>query len=356
MGWLIFENYRQWQKLYRSSHGQITAPFAGGLTGESVQAFHSHRQAVCSLTMKFARLFNEKGLSLDRLRTLAEVDEAGNIVSAAPDDESRQSQISRQLAELERFFQTELKQKSGKSIRLTPAGRHLAKITRQYLRSLELFQDSCHNHPTEVTIGAGDSLLQWLVLPRIRKVSDAVGPSVVQLQDLQNAAICQRLQDHVIDFGLLRSDLVTRGSLAGKSLGKFGYSLFIPDKLRPRDSKATEAQLLQELPIASQGDNTVFQQRLEEAAESKKWSLNIHLLCESFPQAAQVLEHGEMAAILPDVARLTMNFDSVWAFPLKSLRGMEREIYLAWQPHHLETRPHLACAIDKLTEALSFAY
>jgi DNA-binding transcriptional LysR family regulator len=304
--------------------------------------------------MKFGRLFSEKGLSLDRLRTLVEVDEAGNIVSAAPDDPSRQSQISRQLAELERFFCVELKQKFGKSIRLTSAGHQLAKITRQYLHSVELFRDSCHNHLTEVTLGAGDSLLHWILLPRFQKLREAVGPSIVQLQDLQNAAICQRLQDHVLDFGLLRSDLVTRGTLTGKSLGKFGYSLFIPDKLLPRGSKATEAQLLQDLPLASQGDHTLFQQRLEEVAESRKWKLNIQLLCESFPQAAQILEQGEIAVILPDLARLTMDFSTVWAFPLKSLRELDREIYLAWQPHHLETRPHLAGAVDKLTTALSF--
>lgn len=249
-----------------------------------------------------------------------------------------------------------MKRKEGKSIRLTPAGRNLAKITRHYLSELEEFQDQCHGHPSEVTLGAGDSLLQWLVLPRIRKVNDAVGPGLLQLQDLQNAAICQRLQDHVIDFGLLRSDLVTRGSLKGRPLGKFGYSLFIPDKLRARDTKATEAQLLQELPITSQGDHTLFQQQLEEVAQSRKWNLNIRLLCESFPQAAQVLEQGQMAAILPDLARLTMNFDAVWAFPLKSLRELDREICLAWQPHHLETRPHIGCAIDKLSAALTFGF
>ncbi|MDD5348960.1 MAG: LysR family transcriptional regulator [Chthoniobacteraceae bacterium] len=304
--------------------------------------------------MKYARLFSQNGLSLDRLRTLAEVDEAGNIVSAAPDDESRQSQISRQLAELERFFHIEFKQKSGKSIRLTPAGRQLAKIARQFLGSLEQFQDSCHSHPTEVTIGAGDSLLQWLLLPRMCKVRDAVGPSLIQLQDLQNASICQRLQDHALDFGLLRSDLVTRGSLTGRPLGKFGYSLFIPKSLCPCDAKMTEARLLQELPIATQGENTLFQQRLEEVALSHRWNLNILLLCESFPQAAQILAQGEMAAILPDLARLTLDIDSVWAFPLKSLREMHREIYLAWQPHHLETRPHLECAVERLAAALSF--
>jgi DNA-binding transcriptional LysR family regulator len=306
--------------------------------------------------MKYARLFSEKGLSLERLRALVDVDEAGGIAGAAPDDDSRQSLISRQLTELERFFHTELKRKVGKTIRLTPAGKHLAKLTRAHMQSLEEFQHSCDQHPKEVTLGAGDSLLQWLVLPRMRKVRAALKGSVVELQDLQNTAICNALQDHIIDFGLLRSDLVARGSLTGKSLGKFGYSLFIPHKLYPRNPKANEASLLQELPIATQGGNTVFQRRLAELAASHKWNLNVHLRCESFPQTAQVLASGQMAAILPDLARLAIAFDSIWVYPLPSLAELRREIVLAWHPHRLETRPHLAGVSDKLASVLKFGF
>jgi DNA-binding transcriptional LysR family regulator len=304
--------------------------------------------------VKFPGLFEKKGLSLERLRTLVEVDEAGNIASAALGDESRQSLISRQLTELERFFHTELKRKAGKTIRLTPAGKELAKLARQHLQLLEQFRRATDRQPNEVTIGAGDSLLQWLVLPRLRQVRDVLRGSVLELQDLQNVAIGQALQDHVIDFGLLRSDLVERGSLAGRPLGKFGYSLFIPDRLCPRNKKVYESWLLQELPIATQGGNTLFQRRLAEIAVGRKWKLNVNLFCESFPQAAQVLASGQMAVILPNLARLGVPFDSVWAYPLKSLNELRREVYLAWHPHRLETRPHLAGIADKLASALKF--
>lgn len=306
--------------------------------------------------MKFKRLFSEKGLSLERLRALVDVDEAGSIAGAAPDDESRQSLVSRQLTQLEKFFHTELKRKVGKTIRLTPAGKQLAKLTRENLQSLTEFQRSCDLHPKEVTLGAGDSLLQWLVLPRIRKVRETLRGSIIELQDLQNVAICNALQDHVIDFGLLRSDLADRGSLTGKSVGKFGYSLFIPDKLCPRNATVTEASLLQELPLVTQGGNTLFQRRLEELAASRKWKLNVNLLCESFPQAAQVLASGQMAAILPDLARLAVSFDSIWVYPLSSLAELRREVFLAWHPHRLETRPHLAGVSEKLASVLKFVF
>jgi len=106
----------------------------------------------------------------------------------------------------------------------------------------------------------------------------------------------------------------------------------------------------------TQGSNTLFQRRLEELAVTRKWKLNVNLLCESFPQAAQVLASGQMAVILPDLARLGISFDSVWVHPLKSLDELRREVFLAWHPHRLETRPHLAGVRNKLTEVLKFVF
>jgi hypothetical protein len=118
----------------------------------------------------------------------------------------------------------------------------------------------------------------------------------------------------------------------------------------------SEASVLQQLPLATQGDNTLFQRRLEELAASRKWKLDVRLYCESFPQASQVLASGQMAAILPDLARLGVSFDSVWVYPLKSLDELRREVMLAWHPHRLETRPHLAGAADELAGVLKFTF
>ena len=332
--------------------------------------------------MKFNRLFNEKGLSLDRLAALVAVDEAGGIANAAPDDNARQSLMSRQISQLEVFFDAELKNKSGKTVSLTLKGKNLAKLAREHLQSLEEFHRSCRNQPTEMVIGAGDSLLHWLVLPRIRQLRKTLQGDIIELQDLQNVQIRHQLLDQSIDFGLLRSDLLTRDGdsdlgisdqklkkqkksdpqdlkpfpLAGVELGKFGYSLFIPDKLLPRTQKKDEAYLLQHLPLATQGGNTLFQRRLEEYAAGQNWRLNTQLFCESFPQAAQALNSGQMAVILPDLARLNISFDSVWAFPLDSLKKLRRTVFLAWNTPRLKARPYLDSVKDKLAENLKFTY
>ena len=45
----------------------------------------------------FEHLFSERGLSLDRLKTLIEVARAGSIAGAARGDSARQSLYSRQI-------------------------------------------------------------------------------------------------------------------------------------------------------------------------------------------------------------------------------------------------------------------
>ena len=306
--------------------------------------------------VNFARFFKKIGLSLERLNALVEVDEAGNIADAAPDDKNRQSSISRQIKELEVFFQIKLKRLNGKTIRLTEAGRELATLTRQYFRSVGEFWDANTGQAGEITIAAGDSLLHWLLLPRIGRIRKALKGTVVSFRDRQNLSICQQLQEHLIDFGLLRSDLAESGSLGRKTIGSFGYSLFIPEKLCPRGTKLSEAQLLRKLPIATQAEGTLFHRRLSEIFASRNWKVDWHLFSESFPQVSQVLASGETAAILPDLAQSALVSDSVWVRPLKSLDAMRRKICLAWHPHHLATHPHLARITDELVKVLQFDF
>src|SRR5438876_8623230 len=56
----------------------------------------------------FENLSAQSGLSLERLKTFREIVAAGGITAAAGDDSNRQSQFSRQLKELERYFGVEL--------------------------------------------------------------------------------------------------------------------------------------------------------------------------------------------------------------------------------------------------------
>ena len=111
----------------------------------------------------FEHLFAERGLSLDRLKTLIEVAKAGSIAAAARGDSARQSLYSRQIKELEEFFGVELASRRGKVLALTGAGWELVRLASESLCLLDDFKSRSRNLPYRFTIGAGDSLhaLGW---------------------------------------------------------------------------------------------------------------------------------------------------------------------------------------------------
>src|SRR5580700_6406348 len=107
----------------------------------------------------FESLFDERGLSLDRLRALLEVRDAGSIAEAAPGDPVRQSQYSRQLRELSEFFGVSVGRRQGKVLKLSPEGAHLAELVREQFRLLQDFRAECRADATDYAIASGDSLI-----------------------------------------------------------------------------------------------------------------------------------------------------------------------------------------------------
>src|ERR1700744_3939963 len=121
----------------------------------------------------FESLFAQSGLSLERLKTFREIVAAGGITAAAGDDSNRQSQFSRQLKELERYFGVELLKRGRGPAELTDAGQRLYEIIGYTLRALEEFRGTCAGQPVELAIGAGESLIQWLLMPRLPGLAEA---------------------------------------------------------------------------------------------------------------------------------------------------------------------------------------
>src|SRR5437870_3401562 len=113
----------------------------------------------------FERLFAQNGLSLDRVRALLEVGATGSIVKAAGGDPVKQSQYSRQIKELEDFFQSKLVERHGKGIRLTTKGTELARISRFFLLGLSNFQRGCLTEEQRFRIGASATFIERFALP-----------------------------------------------------------------------------------------------------------------------------------------------------------------------------------------------
>src|SRR5512141_911981 len=137
----------------------------------------------------FAKLFADAGLSLDRLRALVEVGAAGSIAQAATADPIKQSQYSRQIKELEDFFQIKLVERHGKGIRLTSSGKELARISRFFLLGLSNFQRGCLAEEQTFRIGASPTAIDQFLIPLVSQARIVRGDTRYVLESVTDDEI-----------------------------------------------------------------------------------------------------------------------------------------------------------------------
>jgi DNA-binding transcriptional LysR family regulator len=294
----------------------------------------------------FQNLFSEGGLSLDRLKSFCEVAEAGGVTKAAKGEESRQSLFSRQIKELEEFFGTELVWRKGRGIALTPAGEQLHILAREQLLALTDFKKICAGQKVELTVAAGDSLLQWVLLPRLHDIRQKLPNVAVKMLSLPTSEIARRLKEGTVDLCLVRD-----GSVAEPSqfvmLGAMTYSLFVPARMFPKVKVMdVSSKTLSELPLATLEGTGMFRQELDRLSKRHKLSLNIQIELFSFPLVAQAVRTGEFAAILPSIAAAELSEAEVVELKPEFLRALKsRRIVLAWSPRTARIRVAVAKAI-----------
>ncbi len=299
----------------------------------------------------FDSLFAERGLSLDRLKVLVEVHDAGSIARAAPDDPVRQSQYSRQLRELSEFFGIEVARRQGKLLKLTEQGMRLAELAREQLRSLQDFRSECNSASLDYTIAAGDSLLQWLVVPRLGRVARGKQHTRFATVNLRTNEIVQQLSEGRIDFGITRRDAVTDG-LKTAPLGEMTFAVAVPRTLVSSVKQLTLAEILAKTPLAAQTTDGQFAQRLRDVAHACGVEFSPALVCQSFPHALSAVRSGHYAAILPRLALGELPPELVAIVDDERLRQLRRPIALAWNPRVTAVRPRAAQLVADLRKNL----
>jgi DNA-binding transcriptional LysR family regulator len=300
----------------------------------------------------FENLFSERGLSLDRLKVLIEVRDAGGIAQAAPGDPVRQSQYSRQLRELSEFLGCEVAQRRGKLLQLTPQGERLAELARGQLRALEDFRAECRGQGVAFTIGAGDSLIQWLVIPRVGKILGEFPGAHFATANLRTDEIVRQLADGRLDFGIIRRNAIAPG-LKAVSLGTVSYAAFVPAALSGKNGPPTLREALAGLPLATQTTDGQFASGLRGIAASLGVPLAPALACQSFPQTIAALKSGRFWSIVPELAIPELPAGTVQRIHDAVLRQLDREAMLAWNPRLVRIRPKAAKIAARLQQALA---
>ena len=278
----------------------------------------------------FEDLFRDQGLSLDRLRSFLEVAHAGRLARAAGTSATKQSQLSRQLNELEGFFGRALTKREGGKRVLNAEGERLAEHVRFVFAGLEDLKKGRAEDPApSFTLAAGDSVLHWLVLPRIAKVPARFSVVALTVDD-----VIAGLHDGRVDLGIVRRDAVG-SALSSKAIGEIEHAMFIPRALASRE--------LAKLPIAMQVSDRDFVAALS--------SLPIALRCDTFPQAFRAVQSGSYAGLLPTLVRAELP-----PTKFKEVRVGGRhasKLHLAWSPSLLRVRARAEPTIRALARVLA---
>jgi DNA-binding transcriptional LysR family regulator len=301
----------------------------------------------------FKNLFQTSGLSLERLKGFLDVADAGGMTKAADGDPSRQSLYSRQVKELEEFFGTELIRRSGRGIELTDKGRQLAGAIRESLSALSEFHDSCDGARQVYSIGAGQALLQWIVLPALISLRDRLPDTDFAVQNLRTQDVVDGVNELKTDFGLIRSNAVGPRQESIR-LGTVDYALFVPKSLLRVPARAGWRMVLDKAPLATMDSDGQFRAALLGAAEKVGIDLRIALRCTSFPLAAAALETGEYAAILPSMAGRFYSKESYHQISVPFLKAQAREISLVWNRRLPSVKKRSAKILKMLGAKLRF--
>lgn len=277
----------------------------------------------------FKEFLQTEGLSLERLHTLVLLAESGSLTKAAEDDPGRQTRMSHHLRELGEFFATPLTERSGRTLRLTPKGHELAVIARNHLSTLQTFARSVQSMEHEWVIGAGDSVLQWWLIPALGRSGL---PPRWSLQNLRTAEIGVRVADERLDFGLVRSDAV-RERVEAAGIGTIEYAIVVPKRLLRRNLSIKTA--LTELPHATIGTDGQLTERLRKIASDQGGVFQARLKCESLGLCLAAVKTGKYAAVLP-----TYILDESTAAGVEiveaDLDELNRPMSLIWNPRTVD--------------------
>jgi len=294
----------------------------------------------------FENLVGKKNFSIDRLSTFCHIAEAGSIGAATGDNANRQSLYSRQVGELESFLGIDLLDRHAKPYRVTEAGQELSRICRNYLSALDGFVAGCQDRPSKLVIGAGESLIQWLLIPGVLPaLRNALPGTNVIFRNLRTEEIIESLQNGEIDLGFVRDNAVKSGLL---KKGKFhqDYRAFIPKKFRAKLTSPVTLDQLAKFPMAVLEGGGQYRTTLERLAAEAGTELGFVTECSSSTQVALLVARKECCAVLPSFARSQLDEATIDDFAVEGLKPLERNLCFAWSPKRAEILPIVKEAVE----------
>jgi DNA-binding transcriptional LysR family regulator len=218
----------------------------------------------------------------------------------------------------------------GRRLQLSPAGRDLAALARHQFAALQRFAEDQQQRERCWAVGAGNSVLQWWLMPALSSAEPVLHWS---LENLRTNEVVARVADERLDFGIVREDAL-RDSLGGEAIGTIRYAIAIPKRMRRRTMPLKVA--LTELPHAALRGDGQLNDRLKLVAGNLGGTFQAKLSCDSLILCVAAVRTGRYAAVLPTHAMSDLG-DSVDVIDSVELDVLARPMALIWNPRSIET-------------------
>jgi DNA-binding transcriptional LysR family regulator len=253
------------------------------------------------------------------------------------------------VKELERFFETKLLERAGKTVRLTESGRKLALITQSYFRAIEELHASS-SHEEVIRLGAGESVIRWMLMPRLAELQ-GLSQSVRFEFLAQNTNQCvEGLKAGHLDLAIVRKDAADE-SLTALPCGVVKYALAVPRKLLPGRT-AAGFQHLEKLPFALLTGDGVFAKGVLALAAEMDVKLDIRVKAENFSLLISAIENTDLAAVLPATAIDSLSKERFAIIEMEELNSLIRELVLVYSPQAAELRENIRRMAPRISALL----
>jgi DNA-binding transcriptional LysR family regulator len=281
-------------------------------------------------------LLSLTGLSIDRLRSFCQIVEAGSAALAAKQTGILAGQLSRQIKDLEQSLGAKLFSREGKRLKLTATGLKLAALTNAYFGALRELRDSDGQESKPLKLGAGDSIVRWLLIPRFPEIL-AASAGTLDIGTHRTAATLERLESGQLDVGIIRADAANDG-LECLAFPTLRYVLMVPRSELP-DKSAAGINKVGTLPFVMLTGDGQFVRNVNNVAASNRLALQIRARVESFSLAVEAAKILNAATFVPAQAERDFSVEQFTPVTLEAIAQMDRPLAVAYDRKTAELNP-----------------
>jgi DNA-binding transcriptional LysR family regulator len=290
------------------------------------------------------------GISIDRLNTLCRVIESGSIVLAAGPDPNRQSQFSHQLKDLEKALGTALFDRIGKTLQPNENGRRVALAAQTFFGALDDVMNAAVGKAETIRLGAGESVLRWVVMPHLGELMSGEPPLRFEVQNYRTDVALREVLTGAADVVIVRSDSVG-DQFQSEGITSLRYVLAVPRTLL-RSREAAEVFEGRPLPFAELSGDGQFTKTVQNTAMALGLNLRPVVQGQTFSLLVSAVESGTAAAFLPEIAAKSLPEQRFALVSAEGMRPMDRKLSLAWKAEVAESRPAVRRALGRLRRVL----